>query len=131
MNRVVTVLLKQLSNGKTILVGTCDDCRNERLLIWDGKSMRLIFRKPDVCSVTKIIQTSYIWKRLRAEFAQSDLMQYMANVGLAEDPGVMRTNCYKSHPRVIAARNNGTPLPLPLKVYLDGVAFTSQLARPV
>ena len=43
------------------------------------------------------------------------------------EPDVMRTPAYKTHPLVIEAVADDRRLPIPLAVYLDGVAFTSHL----
>ena len=78
--------------------------------------------------VTKSIPTACLWQRLRREFeANSDLAQTLECSSDAT-PDVMKTAAYKSHPKVKASIDNDDPLPLPLAIYLDAVAFSSALA---
>ena len=57
-----------------------------------------------------------------------DALQAALNCGPVPVPDVMQTEKYRSHPLVVQAINNEVPLPLPVAVYLDAVAFTSALA---
>ena len=45
-----------------------------------------------------------------------------------EVPSEIQPPCYTEHPKVQEARALGKRLPVPLAVYLDGVAFTSVMA---
>ena len=73
------------------------------------------------------IPTSYVLAQLVAEF-DGDPAIGAALHGTSEAvPDVMQTEGYNHNPLVVAAMERGGPLPLPLAVYLDGVAFASQL----
>ena len=63
-----------------------------------------------------------------AEFDQTAVIDAALRGTSETVPDVMQTEGYTRNPVVAAARARGDPLPLPLAVYLDGVAFASQLA---
>ena len=74
------------------------------------------------------IPTSYVPAQLVAEFEGNPAIGAALHGTSETVPDVMQTEGYNHNPLVVAARERGGPLPLPLAVYLDGVAFTSQLA---
>ena len=78
--------------------------------------------------VTKSIPTACLWQRLGLEFKANQTLGHTLDGSIDAKPDVMRTEAYMSHPTVTASLENENPLPLPLAMYLDGVAFTSALA---
>ena len=78
--------------------------------------------------VVKQTLVSYLPERLRAEVDGDSGLRSALDSGPGDVPSEMQPACYTEHTMVQEARALGKRLPLPLAVYLDGVAFTSVMA---
>lgn len=70
-----------------------------------------------------------LWSSLDHEVKDDQTILDMLNgIGGSNDKSVLDIPDYKCHPKTLEALQNGRPPPIPLALYLDGVAYVNQAA---